>query len=137
MVTDGAVKIRSRRVGYEIERKLWELVDGASYRSHQHPAWALTPSILPSLGSATAKEAFFSSLSESSSVESRGVTLPSTSAAVCSRAFHSQRAVAYNDVESVPVDALSNLWKSLSFKLFVTKGELTYRLRWASLSCSC
>ena len=41
---------------------------------------------IPSLGSATANETFFSSLMPSRRVERRGVTFPSTRAAVCSRA---------------------------------------------------
>lgn len=41
---------------------------------------------VPSLGSATAKEAFFSSLIDSNRFDSRGVTFPSTNAAVCSNA---------------------------------------------------
>ena len=41
---------------------------------------------IPSLGSATANETFFSSLIESSKPAKRGVTFPSTSAAVCSSA---------------------------------------------------
>jgi hypothetical protein len=57
--------------------------------------------LVPSFGSATANDTFFSCLIESSKDDNLGVTLPSTSAAVCSRA----------------VAALSNLWKSLSLSL--------------------
>lgn len=42
---------------------------------------------IPSLGSATANDTFFSSLIESSKPDRRGVTFPSTSAAVCSKAM--------------------------------------------------
>lgn len=41
---------------------------------------------IPSLGSATAKELFFSALIESSKLASRGVTFPSINAALCSNA---------------------------------------------------
>lgn len=41
---------------------------------------------IPSLGSATARDAFFSSLIASSMPASVGVTFPSTIAALCSRA---------------------------------------------------
>lgn len=51
-----------------------------------HSFCSVNKQIVPSLGSATANEDFFSSLSESSSVVNRGVTFASTSAAVCSRA---------------------------------------------------
>lgn len=55
----------------------------------------------PSFGSATAKDAFFSSLIESNSFASIGVTFPSIRAATSSSA----------------VAALSNFWKVLSFNL--------------------
>src|SRR5271155_1493019 len=55
----------------------------------------------PSFGSATAKDAFFSSLIESNSFANMGVTFPSTRAATSSSA----------------VAALSNFWKILSFNL--------------------
>ena len=56
---------------------------------------------VPSFGSATARETFFSSLIESSRDASLGVTLPSTRAATSSKA----------------VAALSNFWNCLSFNL--------------------
>ena len=59
---------------------------------HQPLTLCSTACIIPSLGSATANEAFFSSLIESSNVDSRGVTLPSTTAAACSRASKDQYA---------------------------------------------
>jgi hypothetical protein len=43
--------------------------------------------IIPNLGSATAREAFFSSLTESSSDASSGVIFPSTSDEISSRAI--------------------------------------------------
>ena len=46
----------------------------------------LRVSQVPSLGSATANEAFFSSLIESSIPAKAGVTFPSTIAALCSNA---------------------------------------------------
>ena len=51
-----------------------------------------TACVIPSLGSATASETFFSSLIESSNVDNRGVTFPSTTAAACSRASNNQQA---------------------------------------------
>src|SRR5262245_4097031 len=55
----------------------------------------------PSLGSATANDAFFSSLMDSRRLANRGVTFPSTTAATSSKA----------------VAALSNFWKFFNFKL--------------------
>ena len=62
-----------------------------------------SPQLIPSLGSATANEAFFSSLMESSNDANRGVTLPSTNAETSSKA----------------VAALSNFWKFFNFSLYI------------------
>ena len=59
---------------------------------HQSLTLHSTACIIPSLGSATANETFFSSLIESSNVDNRGVTFPSTTAAACSRASKGQHA---------------------------------------------
>ena len=62
---------------------------------------AIQSNRIPSFGSATANETFVSSLIESSNDANRGVTLPSTIAAVSSSAL----------------TALSNFWKFFNFNL--------------------
>ena len=102
MVSNGSVKVLSTGVRYELEGELCQLVDSIGCKNRQLGFPCSRPVlIVPSLGSATARDTFFSSLIESSKLDSRGVTLPSTRAAVCSRA----------------VAALSNLWKSFNLRL--------------------
>ena len=89
MVPDGSVKIGCGGVGYDIKRELGEFFDCVGFRNSQQlgdKSSLKRQETVPSLGSATASDTFFSSLIESSSVASRGVILPSTNAAVCSNA---------------------------------------------------
>ena len=87
MVSNGSVEVLCTGVRYELEGELWQLVNGIGYKDRQLGFPGCRPVlIVPSLGSATAKDTFFSSLIESSKPDNRGVTLPSTRAAVCSRA---------------------------------------------------
>ncbi len=74
---------------------------------------------VPSFGSATARDTFFSSLMESSNDASRGVTFPST------RAETSSNAVA----------ALSNFWKSFNFKLPDNKHSVSFEVQLAQAWC--
>lgn len=70
---------------------------------------------VPSFGSATARDTFFSSLIESSKEASRGVTFPSIKAETSSNA----------------VAALSNFWKSFNFKLSEADTESVSKFDWA------
>ena len=89
MIPNGSVKIGCAGIGYQIEGELGKFIDCAGFYMDQQLETSLQlgqEKFLPSLGSATANDAFFSSLIESSSVANRGVTFPSTNAAVCSKA---------------------------------------------------
>lgn len=86
MISNRSVEAFSRSVGYELKVEPRQLVDGTGYYESQSLVASIDGRAIPSLGSATASEDFFSSLSESSRVVRRGVTFASTSAAVCSRA---------------------------------------------------
>ena len=89
MVTDSAIEIMRRRIGDEIEGELGQFIDSIGCASK--PSLILfIQRDLPSLGSATARDTFFSSLIESNNPDNRGVTFPSTRAAACSSAMSFQ-----------------------------------------------
>lgn len=69
MISDRSIEVGSCRVGYEIKGKLGEFVDGTGYVSvNNYSSTNLRCEMnIPSFGSATASEAFLSSLMESSS----------------------------------------------------------------------
>lgn len=86
MVANGSVKVVGRGIGDEIEGQLGELIDCIGCFISSRVKQQDLGGCVPSLGSATASDAFFSSLIESKIPDNRGVTFPSTTAAVCSRA---------------------------------------------------
>ena len=106
MLANDTVDVGGRRGGNQLDGKTGELANGIAfyYASGQLQLKNTNRAIvihIPSFGSATAKDTFFSSLISSRRLDRRGETFPSTNEATSSRA----------------VAALSNFWKLFSFNL--------------------
>jgi len=89
--SDGAVDVLGGGIGDELDVEPRELADGIAFTRNVSRPVQITSTLaggvsVPSLGSATTSETFFSSLTESRRLARRGVTLPSMIAATSSRA---------------------------------------------------
>jgi hypothetical protein len=109
VLADGAVNVSGGGIGNGLNVKPGKLANGIAYAPNVNREFNTDIVIdrnreepdVPSLGSATARDTFFSSLIESSKLARRGVTFPSIMADTSSRA----------------VVALSNFWKFFNFSL--------------------